>query len=89
MLGVSPELRENLCIAAHLAHVTYAGREDEQGNVVPRYGITMATGLDEELCKRVNLGYLDHRTFDYQAIGSQPDTLIVKDAGRDLYKVAM
>ncbi len=26
MLGVSQELRENLCIAAHLAHVAYAGR---------------------------------------------------------------
>ena len=28
MLGVSQELRENLCIAAHLAHVAYAGRLD-------------------------------------------------------------
>ena len=24
----------------------------------------MATGLDEETCRRVNLGYLDHRTFE-------------------------
>ena len=56
MLGVSQELRENLCIAAHLAHVAYAGRLDERGKVVPRYKITMATGLDEETCRRVNLG---------------------------------
>jgi nickel-dependent lactate racemase len=89
MLGVSQELRENLCIAAHLAHVAYAGRTDENGNIVPRYKITMASGLDEETCKRVNLGYLDHRTFDYQAFASDSDTLVVKDAGRDLYKVAM
>ena len=86
MLGVSQELRENLCIAAHLAHVAYAGRLDERGKVVPRYRITMATGLDEETCRRVNLGYLDHRTFDYEA--TDPDTLIVKDAGRDLYQVS-
>jgi len=86
MLGVSPELRENLCIAAHLAHVAYAGRTDEHGRVVPRYRITMATGLDEETCRRVNLGYLDHRTLDLEALNSQPDTLVVKDAGRDLYK---
>ena len=86
MLGVSQELRENLCIAAHLAHVAYAGRFDEQGKVVPRYRITMASGLDEETCRRVNLGYLDHRTFDYEALRSDPDTLIVKDAGRDLYQ---
>ncbi|HKY43120.1 MAG TPA: lactate racemase domain-containing protein [Pyrinomonadaceae bacterium] len=85
MLGVSQELRENLCIAAHLAHVAYAGRLDERGKVVPRYRITMATGLDEETCRRVNLGYLDHRTFE---MVSDDDTLVVKDAGRDLYQVS-
>ena len=87
MLGASEELRQNLCIAAHLAHVAYAGRTDEQGKIVPRYRITMATGLDEETCRRVNLGYLDHRTLDVDALGSQPDTLVVHDAGRDLYSV--
>ena len=73
MLGVSQELRENLCIAAHLAHVAYEGR----------FRITMATGLDEETCRRVNLGYIDHRTFEIRA---DDDTLIVEDAGRDLYQ---
>jgi nickel-dependent lactate racemase len=87
MLGASQELRENLCIAAHLAHVAYAGRMDELGRIVPRYRITMATGIDEETCKRVNLGYLDYRTHDLDAMTPQPDTLVVKDAGRDLYKV--
>src|SRR5215213_9532666 len=86
MLGVSPELRENLCIAAHLAHVAYAGRLDNEGKIVPRYRITMATGLDEETCRRVNLGYLDYHTLDYEAMRSDPDTLIVSDAGRDLYQ---
>jgi hypothetical protein len=86
MLGVSEELRENLCIAAHLAHVAYAGRLDHEGKIVPRYQITMATGLDEETCRRVNLGYLDYRTFNYEAMRSDPDTLIVSDAGRDLYQ---
>jgi hypothetical protein len=87
MLGVSQELRENLCIAAHLAHVAYAGRIDANGNIVPRYRITLATGIDEQTCKRVNLGYLDYRTFDYGI--RDPDTLIVNDAGRDLYRVSM
>ncbi|HJS23621.1 MAG TPA: lactate racemase domain-containing protein [Pyrinomonadaceae bacterium] len=87
MLGVSQELRENLCIAAHLAHVAYAGRLDAEGKVIPRYKITMASGLDEETCRRVNLGYLDHRSFDYEALRSDPDTLIVENAGRDLYQV--
>jgi len=86
MLGVSQELRENLCIAAHLAHVAYAGRLDQHGKVVPRYQITMATGLDEATCRRVNLGYLDYRTLDYEAMRADPDTLVVADAGRDLYQ---
>ncbi len=88
MLGASEELRENLCIAAHLAHVAYAGRVDEYGKMVPRYRITMASGIDEATCKRVNLGYIDYRTFDYKTFEADPDTLIVKDAGRDLYKPA-
>ena len=86
MLGVSEELRENLCIAAHLAHVAYAGRLDEQGRVVPRYRITMASGLDEETCRRVNLGYLDHTIFSWET--DDPDTLVVMNAGRDLYQSA-
>lgn len=86
MLGVSQELRENLCIAAHLAHVAYAGRLDAEGKIVPRYQITMATGVDEQTCRRVNLGYLDYRTLDYESMRSDPDTLIVADAGRDLYQ---
>ena len=86
MLGVSEELRENLCIAAHLAHVAYAGRLDDEGKIVPRYRITMASGLDEETCRRVNLGFIDYRTFDYEARRSDPDTLVVADAGRDLYQ---
>jgi nickel-dependent lactate racemase len=89
MLGASEELRQNLCIAAHLAHVAYAGRIDEHGQMVSRYRITMASGIDEATCKRVKLGFLDYRTFDIESFAEDPDTLVVKDAGRDLYKTAM
>jgi hypothetical protein len=87
MLGVSQELRENLCIAAHLAHVSYAGRVDDQGRIVPRYQITMATGMDEDTCERVNLGYADYRDLPWEILNVDPDTLVVENAGRDLYKV--
>jgi len=87
MLGASKELQENLCIAAHLAHVSYAGRIDEGGKIVPRYKITMATGIDEETCKRVKLGFMNHRDFALEELRSDPDTLVVENAGRDLYKV--
>ena len=87
MLGVSQELRENLCIAAHLAHVAYAGRLDENGKIVTRYRITMATGIDEDTCKRVNLGYLDYKNLSLDRLHKDPDTLFVENAGRDLYQV--
>jgi hypothetical protein len=35
----------------------------------------------------VHLGFLDYRTFDYREFENDPDTLIVRNAGRDLYKV--
>jgi nickel-dependent lactate racemase len=87
MLGASKELRENLCIAAHLAHVSYAGRIDDDGKIVPRYRITMATGIDEETCKRVHLGFMKHQELPIEELRSDPNTLVVENAGRDLYKV--
>jgi nickel-dependent lactate racemase len=87
MVSQSAELMANLCVAAHLAHVSYAGRRDEDGRIVPRYHITLASQIDEETCRRVNLGFMDYRRFrraDYEA---DADTLIVERAGRDLYLV--
>ena len=87
MVALSAELQSNLAVAAHLAHVSYAGRPDTTGRVIPRYRITMASGLDEATCRRVNLGYMDYRQFRREDYESDPDTLIVERAGRDLYLV--
>ncbi len=87
MVEGSDELRANLCVAAHLAHVAYAGEKGDDGVVVPRYRITLAANLPEATCRRVNLGYLDVRTFDPRAFRDDPDTLTVENAGRDLYLV--
>jgi len=38
-------------------------------------------------CRRVNLGFLDHRNFRLEDYQADPDTLVVDDAGRDLYLV--
>jgi hypothetical protein len=35
----------------------------------------------------VNLGFLDHRNFGLEDYQADPDTLVVDDAGRDLYLV--
>ncbi|HKP67927.1 MAG TPA: lactate racemase domain-containing protein [Pyrinomonadaceae bacterium] len=87
LVAASGELQSNLCVAAHLAHVSYAGRQDGDGKFVPRYRITLASQVDEETCRRVNLNYLDYRTFSREHFSSDPDTLIVERAGRDLYLV--
>jgi nickel-dependent lactate racemase len=87
MVALSTELRSNLAVAAHLAHVSYAGSRDETGKVVPRYKITMAAALDEATCRRVNLGFMDHREFRREDFDGDPDTLVVERAGRDLYLV--
>jgi len=87
MVALSTELRNNLAVAAHLAHVSYAGQRDASGRIIPRYQITMASALDEETCRRVHLGFMDHRLFRREDYDSDPDTLVVERAGRDLYLV--
>jgi nickel-dependent lactate racemase len=87
MVALSTELQNNLAVAAHLAHVSYAGARDATGRVVPRYQITMASALDQETCERVNLGFMDYRKFNREDFENDPDTLIVDRAGRDLYLV--
>ncbi len=87
MVALSTELQANLAVAAHLAHVSYAGQRDENGRVIPRYRIIMAAALDEATCARVKLGFMDHRKFRREDYDSDPDTLVVERAGRDLYLV--
>jgi nickel-dependent lactate racemase len=87
MVALSTELQANLAVAAHLAHVSYAGQRDENGRVIPRFRITLAAALDAATCARVNLGFMDHRTFRREDYDSDPDTLVVERAGRDLYLV--
>jgi nickel-dependent lactate racemase len=87
MVALSTELQNNLAVAAHLAHVSYAGQRDASGSVIPRYRITMASALDEETCRRVNLGFMDYQQFRLEDFQNDPNALIVHRAGRDLYLV--
>jgi len=87
MVALSSELQNNLAVAAHLAHVSYAGQRDESGRVIPRYRIILASALDEETCRRVHLGFMDYREFRREDYEDDVDTLVVERAGRDLYLV--
>jgi nickel-dependent lactate racemase len=81
------DLQQNLCVAAHLAHVSFAGRPLADGTVVPRYSITLASAVDEATCRQIRLRYMDPRSFRRESFEGNPDTLIVEQAGRDLYLV--
>jgi nickel-dependent lactate racemase len=83
----SQELQQNLCVAAHLAHVSFAGHRLADGTIVPRYSITLASAIDADTCSQVNLRYMDPHTFRRSDYEVAPDTLIVEQAGRDLYLV--
>jgi nickel-dependent lactate racemase len=87
MVAGSDELRANLCVAAHLAHVSYGSARNAAGHLTPRYRITLASEVPEAACLRVNLGFLNHRQFDLEDYRTDSDTLVVEDAGRDLYLV--
>lgn len=85
MIAESGELEANLCVAAHLAHVAFAGREDDDSS--PRFQISLASQIGEEICRKVNLGYLSPENFEREKYENDDDILIVENAGRDLYLV--
>lgn len=87
LVSTSRELQQNLCVAAHLAHVSFAGRRLADGTIVPRYSITLASAVDADTCQRVNLRYMNPQTFRRDDYEGDADTLIVEQAGRDLYLV--
>jgi len=86
MVDGSDELSANLCVAAHLAHVSYGSRLAD-GKIAPRYQITLASAIPPDVCERVKLGYAPLESIDVEAARRDPDTLVVENAGRDLYLV--
>lgn len=86
LVAETGELGENLCVAAHLAHVAYAGHSRNPHE--PRFKITLASQVDPETCWRVRLNYMNPRDFRVEDYTNDSDTLTVERAGRDLYLVA-
>jgi nickel-dependent lactate racemase len=78
-------------ILAHSTHVkgqgTYASTT---GIETPRIQVTLATGIPEERCRRVNLGYADYRTINpAEWAGREAEgILLVPHAGEMLYRSA-
>jgi hypothetical protein len=80
-------LREGipLGVLAHVTHVTGVGTY-EDGIEKLRMKILLASALPREKCEAINLGYLDPQTFNLDAFRSDPDAIIIEDAGEVLYR---
>ncbi len=72
---------------AHSTHLRGAGTWDEVNGEHDRVTVTLATGITEQVTRAVNLDYLDPAQVDPAAWAADPDTLVVPDAGEDLYRL--
>jgi nickel-dependent lactate racemase len=77
-------------ILAHSTHVKGIGSYDPfSRSETPRIQVTLATGIPEERCRRVNLGYRDYRGIDLHAWqGREAEGILyVPHAGEMLYRL--
>jgi nickel-dependent lactate racemase len=77
-------------VLAHSTHVKGLGRYDpEAGIETPRIQVTLATGIPEERCRRINLGYLDPMSVrpEEWAGRESEGILSVPRAGEMLYRL--
>ena len=75
-------------ILAHSTHVKGNGTYDAAARVeVPRVQVTLATGIPEDHCALVNLGYRDPMTVDPRDFEGDEKTLVIPRAGEMLYRI--
>lgn len=76
-------------ILAHSTHVKGIGTF-KNGREEPRVEVVLATGIPEEECRRINLGYLDFRKIRVEDYTGKDDQGILKveNAGEVLYRLA-
>nr|WP_221373968.1 lactate racemase domain-containing protein [Actinoplanes polyasparticus] len=75
-------------VLAHSTHLRGAGSYDAETGVEQlRVRVTLATGIPEEVCRAVNLGYRDPATIDPAAFTADPDTMVVPRAGEVLFRL--
>jgi nickel-dependent lactate racemase len=75
-------------VLAHSTHLRGAGTYDpDTGEERLRVQVTLATGIPEDVCRSVNLGYLDPASVDVAGFEADPETLVVPDAGEILFRL--
>ena len=75
-------------VLAHSTHVKGCGKM-ENGVEKPHANVILATSIPEEICKKINLGYVDWKTLNPDDYKNKEDEgiLFVPHAGEDLYRV--
>jgi nickel-dependent lactate racemase len=76
-------------VLAHSTHVRGIGTF-ENGVERCRVQVTLATGIPENVCRQINLGYRDPRSIDIESFANREHegVLLVRKAGEMLYKLA-
>lgn len=77
-------------VLAHSTHLRGIGEyEAATDTEQPRIKVTLATGIPEERCRRLNLGYLDPAQIDFADWQGQEDegVLFIPKAGEMLYRL--
>jgi lactate racemase len=77
-------------VLAHSTHVKGLGTYDAATGVeTPRVTVTLATGISEARCRKINLGYRDPASIDIAAWQHREDEgiLVVPRAGEMLYRL--
>jgi nickel-dependent lactate racemase len=75
-------------VLAHSTHLRGAGTYDAAtGEERLRVQVTLATAIPEDVCRSVNLGYLDPSTVDPDVFAADPDTMVVPREGEILFRL--
>ncbi len=75
-------------VLAHSTHVRGSGTF-EDGVEHPRVRVTLASGIPEDVCRQINLGYRDPASIDARSFANREDegVLLVPKAGEHLYRL--
>ena len=77
-------------VLAHSTHVKGLGTYDASSRVeAPRITVTLATGIREERCRRINLGYLDPASLHAEDWTGREDEgiVLIPRSGEKLYRL--
>ena len=74
-------------VLAHSTHLRGAGTYDDVNGERCRVDVTLVTGIPESKVRGANLGYIAVEDFDLAAYESDPDTMVVPNAGETLFRL--